>query len=154
MNRVKVVVVLVVVCITIAGLWLISKPQKTEGFGIFLIENDELVISEKEIVVYNGSSHEIKLTEEGTKRIEDLSPRLLLDGTRFVLRIKGEDIYQGWFWSPISSLPCSEVVIQTLVRDNTLQIEAGYPHSYFQGEDPRSNSQVFNYFASIAKLAD
>ena len=131
-----------------------ASPEKTGEFGIFLVENDELVISEREIIVYNGSSHEIILTEEGTKRIEDLSSSVPLDGTRFVLRIKGEDIYGGLFWSPISSLPCSEVVIQTLVRDNTIQIEAGYPHSDFQGEDPRGNSKVFNYFMSVEKLAD
>jgi len=154
MNWSKVVVILVVVCIIIAGLWLISNPQKIEGFGIFLMENDELVISEKEIVVYNGSSHEIILTEKGTKRIEDLSPRVPLDGTRFVLRIKGENIYGGWFWSPISSMACSEVVLQTIVTHNTIKIEAGYPHSAFQGEDPRNNPKIFNYFMSVGKLAD
>ena len=130
------------------------NPEKIGEFGIFLVENDELVISERDIIVSNGSSHEIIFTEEGTKRIEDLSSSVPLDGTRFVLRMKGEDIYGGWFWSPISSLPCSEVVIQTLVRDNTIQIEAGYPHSDFQAEDPRSNSKVFNYFMSVGKLAD
>ena len=131
-----------------------ASPEKTKEFAIFLAENDELVISEREIILYNGSSHEIMLTEQGTKKIKDLSSSVPLNGTRFVLRVKGEEIYWGWFWSPISSLPCSEVVIQTLVRDNTIQIAAGYPHSYFQGEDHRNSSKIFNYFISVGKLVD
>ena len=153
-NWAKVVVVLVVVCITAAGWWLISGPHQTEGFGIFLVDKNELVISDREIIVYNGSSHEIILTEKGTTKIENLSSRVSLDGIAFVLRIKGENIYGGMFWSPISSLPCSEVVIQTLVRNNSIQIAAGYPHSAFQGEDPRNNSTIFNYFKSVGKLAN
>jgi len=125
-----------------------------EGFGIYLLDHDELVISDGDIISYNGSSHEIRLTEAGAEKMEQLSMRVPLNGTRFVMKIKGEDVYDGWFWSPISSLPCSGIVIETLVRNNTIQIEAGYPPSYFQGEDPRSNPKVFSYFQSIGKLID
>jgi len=133
---------------------IIDKCLKTEGFGIFLKDNNELVISENEISFYNRSSHEIILTDEGTRMIENLSLSVPMDGIPFVLRVNGENLYWGWFWSPASSISCSEVVIQTLVRDNTIQIVTGYPESHFQGEDPRNNSKLLNYLISIGKMVD
>jgi len=132
----------------------IHTEPKTQGFGIFLKENDQLVISQNHIIVYNSSSYEIILTDEGTKRIENQSLSVPTDGTPIVLRINNNDIYHGWFWSPTSSLSSSEVIIQTLVIDKTIQIALGYPQSHFQGEDPRNNSTLLNYFKSIGKLAD
>ena len=156
MSRLKVYAALIVVCTAaVAGWWLMSYgPQAGEGFGIYLLDSDELILSDGDIITYDGGSHEITLSEGGIGKIEELSSRVPLNGTRFVLRIKGEDIYEGWFWSPISSLPCSGIVIETLVRNNTIKIEAGYPSSHFQGEDPRNNPRVFDYFMSVGKLAD
>jgi hypothetical protein len=132
----------------------IYTEPRTQGFGIFLKGNNQLVISQNQIIVYNSSSHEILLTDEGRKRIENQSLSVSTEGTPFVLRINNNDIYQGWFWSPTSSVSSSEVVIQTLVKNNTIQIVLGYPQSHFQGEDPRNNATVINYFESIGKLAD
>ncbi len=156
MSRLRVYVALIAICVVLAGWWLMQYSQfwMDEEFGIYLSDSGELVISDGDVISYNGSSHEIRLTEAGTQKIEELSMGVPLNGTRFVIRIKGEDVYDGWFWSPISSLPCSGIVIETLVRNNTIQIEAGYPSSYFQGEDPRSNPEVFSYFQSIGKLVD
>ena len=155
MSWFKALAVIIVGSIVISGCWLLLSPKTNGDFGIYLVGNDELIISEKEIIVYDGGLHEITLTEEGIKRIEDLIQILPFNGTRFVLRIRGEEMYRGWFFSPTSSLPCSEVVILTFIQDNTIQIDAGYPSpSNFQGEDPRSNSKVFDYFRSIGKLMD
>ena len=59
------------------------------------MDYDELVISDADIIAYNKSSHEVKLTEEGTEKIEELGLRVPLNGTHFVMRIKGEDVYDG-----------------------------------------------------------
>ena len=103
---------------------------------------------------YTKTSHEVKLTEEGAKKIEKLSLTVPLNVTKFMIKINGKEIYGGWFWSPISSIPCSGVVIETFVRNETIKIETGYPSSHFQGEDPRNNSAVFNYFQAVGKLVD
>jgi len=156
MNRPRIYVVLIAICVALASWWLMfySQVQMNEGFGIYLLDYDDLVISDGDIIYYNGSSHEIKLTEAGAQKIEKLSMRVPLNGTRFVMKIKGENIYDGWFWSPISSLPCSGIVIETLVRNDTIRIETGYPSSYFQGEDPRSNPKILYHFQSIGKLVE
>ena len=43
-----------------------------EIFGINLVENGEQVISDREIASYNRTSHEIRLTDEGVRKIEVL----------------------------------------------------------------------------------
>jgi len=156
MSRLRTCIALIAICVALAGWWLmLYRPfQMNEEFGIYLLDYDELVISDGDVVYYNGSSHEIKLTKAGAQKIEELGMGVPLNGTRFVMKIKGEDIYDGWFWSPISSLPCSGIVIETLVRNNTIRIETGYPSSYFQGEDPRSNPKILDYFQSTGKLVD
>lgn len=142
--------------ITIGGWWILHNVSliSTGGFGIYLLDTDEVVVSDEDIVSYKKSSHEIKLTEEGAKKIEKLSLKVPMNGTKFVIKINDRDIYRGWFWSPISSMPCSGVVIETFVRNNTIKIETGYPSSHFQGEDPRNDPEVLKYFQAFGKLID
>lgn len=123
-----------------------------EEFGIYLLESDELVISEQEIIYYNKTSHEIKLTDTGVEKIEDL--QVPVNGADFVIKVEGEEIYRGAFWSPISSLSYNGFVIETLVTDNSIKIVVGYPSSQFQGEDARENTKIFNYLEKVGKLTD
>jgi hypothetical protein len=110
------------------------------------------VISQEDIVWYNRTSHEIKLTELGVKKIEDL--QVSLRGSPFDVKINGETIYNGYFATPISSISLSpsDVVIETLVQSNIIKIQMGYPPSQFVGEDPRNNPKIFDYFQNIKKI--
>jgi len=58
----------------VAGSFILSTWMQVseESFGIYLAENGELVISDREIVSYNRTSHEIRLTDEGVRKIEVL----------------------------------------------------------------------------------
>ena len=145
-------VVLVIAGITcvIIGFVLSNQLQiSKERFGIYLSENDELVISDKDIVSYNKTSHEIKLNEEGIEKIKAL--KVHVSGSPFVIKLNGKEIYNGSFWTPISSKPYSGIVI--LIQDNTIKIETGYPSSeFFEGIDPRNNSEIFDYFQKVGKL--
>ena len=78
--------------------WFILRHQLqiSKGvFGIYLLENNELVISDEDVVWYNRTSHEIKLSTEGVRKIEAL--QVSLYGSPFVVRINGERIYNGTF---------------------------------------------------------
>ncbi len=123
-----------------------------ESFGIYLLESNELVISDEDIVWYNKTSHEIELTEGGVEKIEAL--HVSLYGSPFVVKINGEEIYNGSFVTPISSIPVppSEVVIETLVQDNIIKMQRGYPASQFGDQDSRNNPKIFGYFQKIGKL--
>ena len=145
------VVILTFIGISVAA-WFLLSHQFQGSFGIYLLKNNEIVISEEDIVWYNRTSHEIKLTELGVKKIEDL--QVSLHGSPFVMKINGETVYNGFFATPISSisLPPSDVVIETLVQNNIVKIQMGYPPSQFVGEDPRNNPKIFDYFQRINKI--
>ncbi len=123
-------------------------------FGIYLLENNDLVISDKNIISYNRTSHEIRLSEDGVEKITKMD----LYQKPFVIKLDGKEIYNGSFWSDFSSIPFSGVVIidilavQSGVTGN-IRIETGYPTSeFFEGADPRYNSEIFDYFHKVGKL--
>jgi hypothetical protein len=137
----------------IAAIGCFSLSHQSEGsFGIFLSENNSLVISDEDIVWYNKTSHEIKLTQAGATKIEELHVPVF--GSQFTVKIDGQEIYNGTFMTPISSLPPppSDVIIETLVQNYTIRIQIGYPSSQPTGTDPRINSKVFSHFQNINKI--
>jgi len=137
-----------IVVFAVTGYFLSSQPQRS--FGIYLLENNKLVISEEDIVWYNRTSHEVRLTELGVKKIKEL--QVLMHGSPFVIKINGENICNGSFVSPISSFLPPSVVIVTLVQDNTIKIQRGYPSSQLGAEDPRDNPKILEYFQKVKKL--
>jgi len=146
-----VVVVLTIIGIAVVG-WFLLSYQLQGRFGIYLLENNELVISDEDIVWYNRTSHEIKLTEVGVNKIQRL--HVSLYGNPFVVEINGEKICNGSFVTPISSIspPPSEIVIETLIQNNAVKIQKGYPPSQFGAEDPRNNPKILDYFQNNKKL--
>lgn len=126
------------------------KEEISEGrFGIYLLENDELVISDNDIIWYNKTSHEIKLTGEGIEKIAAL--RMSAHGEPFAVKLDNRVIYTGSFWTPFSSIPYSGVVILNFpIYNNVYEISAGY-HA-FVSIDPRNDNEVFDHFQKIGKL--
>jgi hypothetical protein len=127
------------------------------GLGIYLIDNGELVLSEKHIKVYYGDNHTIKLNEEGIKQWNsfidyEAIPKLktTLHSRDFVLKINGKEIYQGKFYSSVSSLSYSGIVIMDALitldgNNNTIRIEFGYPWTPSDvEEDPRDSPEVLD----------
>ena len=161
MNRI-IVLVLVVMLIGVAMIigWFIlgNQMQSQKGFGVYLSENNELVISDKDIMFYNWTSHNIRLNSEGVDRIKGMDFFEKLYHKSFVVMLNGKEMYNGSFWSDVDSMPYSGVAIIYLlaVHNNmtdTLRISPCYPSVQFcKGVDPRSNSEIFDYFQSIGKL--
>lgn len=135
-----------ILCVTLGCILSKRLQILKEGFGIYLLENDELVLSEEDIISYNETSHEIKLNEEGVKKIKTLN--VPISGIPFVIKINGKKMYNGAFWSPFSSKSYSGIVI--LIQDNSIKIETGYPSSeFFKGLDPRNNFEIIKYFQKL-----
>lgn len=153
-------IIAVVIIMIIFLLSMNTQSEISEGkFAIYLMENDESVISDVEIISYNKTSHEIKLTEVGFNKIEALE--ISVSGEPFIIKLNGKEMYNGSFWTSISSLGYSGVVIMTttwingefVYPENSIWIRKGYPSSeFFEGDDPRNNSEIFDYFQSIGKL--
>ncbi len=156
MNRSILLSIAVLIIISlIIGLWVILYPQSLstkQGFGIYLAENDKLIISDKEIISYNDLSYELELTDEGVDRIKALD--VPMSGKPFAAKLGEKTIYEGSFWVPWSSQSYSGIVINILsIQNNNIKLEQGYPSSsFFEGADLRDNSELSNHFRSLQKL--
>jgi hypothetical protein len=107
-------VILVVVVVVAAGTFHLMGQLEgsAESFGLYLLSNNELVLSDEEIVWYDTISYEIKLTDDGAKKITALD--VPVDGCPFVIKVDGKEIYDGSFWVSFSSLSYSGIVIDSL----------------------------------------
>ena len=138
-----------------------SHPGRTNaGFGIYLVENGEIVLSDEHIKYYNKNTHEIELNEKGIKRWESyipydtsLDPPIPKLGglykKDFAVKLNGKEIYRGKFWSMASSMSYPGVVILDVlgILDNKIKIDFGYPSPFSgKGKDPRGSPEIINYF--------
>ncbi len=138
----------------------LDGSQAKPGFGIYLEETGELVLSDEDIISYNKNTHEIRLTESGINKINSYSESERPSTSHglyqkpFVVKLNGEELYEGAFWSGVSSLAYSGIVItDVLVLKDSLKIEAGYTGpGAFEGPDPRNNPALFDYFQKNGKL--
>ncbi|MEM3404548.1 MAG: hypothetical protein QXJ17_08440 [Nitrososphaeria archaeon] len=161
MNRksmLALVAFIVVVTVIIGWFILGNQLQSSKGFCVYLSKGDELVISDKDIMFYNWTSHHIKLNGEGIERIKKIDFFEKLYHKSFVVMLNGKEMYKGSFWSDIDSTSYSGVVIIDVlaVQNNitdTLRIEPCYPSVQFcEGADHRNNPEILNYFQSIGKI--
>ena len=143
----------------------LSACDNEPGFGIYLVGSGELVLSDQHIEAYYWNSHTIELNGGGIEKWNSYMtdggmPKLqdTLYQNEFVLKVKGEEIYRGEFYSFASSGSYYGIVIlETLFKldesKNTIVIQYGYPrYPPDYGEDPRNNQKVFDYLESKGLL--
>lgn len=147
-KRTIISVVILLTGVIFVGLWFSSTSK--EKFGIYLQRNNELVIADEDIVWYNASDHRIKLTLKGAEKISSL--RVGVHGELFTIKIGKTEIYEGAFWTPISSVGYHGIIIEKpMDQTDTIQLQCGYPSSYGD-TDPRNDPRIVSYFQKIGKL--
>jgi hypothetical protein len=129
-----------------------------EGFGIYLADSGELVLSERDIRAFNRADNTFELNENGIKKWNSYLtyqtiPKLAdsLFSKDFILKIEGQEICRGKFWSSVSSESYSGVVILDALFEidsihNILRIESGYPGSYMGSLDATISSELIRFF--------
>ncbi|UCH42460.1 MAG: hypothetical protein JSW16_06505 [Dehalococcoidales bacterium] len=137
------------------------------GFGIYLVDSGELVLSEQHIKAYyrnvhlteaEEDTHAIELNEAGIAKWNSYMdyegiPKLqdTLYKRDFAVRIEGKEIYRGKFYSMVSSSTYDGVVIlDALIKlaedNNRIYISYGYPASlYASSEDPRNSPEIIDF---------
>ena len=160
-------IALVVVALGGASHTAFSDDQQTARFGLFLAGSDSLIFSGEHIASYDWSRHEIELNASGAKRWESMvvyndavTPRApVLDGLygkEFVVKVLGEEIYRGRFWSYASSTSYDGIVLLDVlcVQDCRLQLQVGYPSPPAGNDlDPRDDAKLLSYLKSEGLLA-
>jgi hypothetical protein len=131
-------------------------------FGIYLVKNNQLLISQDDIVSYNPETYTFKLTDEAVKRLylystfgADHTPKIgnRLYQQEFSIRLHDTVLLSGFFWSSLSSDSHDGLVLLDSMMSPTtkeLTISGGYP----SGKDipPAEQSDLVKYFKSIGKL--
>jgi hypothetical protein len=125
--------------------------QMKGEFCLYKLENNQLIISDVDIISYNKTSHEIRLTIEAVKKIEEIQTDLY---GQFVIKINGNEVYKGTFVPPYvsRSYDSTEIIIVPIIEDNIIRIQMGYPATEVSGEDPRNNVSLFEHFDKTNKL--
>jgi hypothetical protein len=143
-----------------------------EGFALYLTRDDippetmkalshvdiagQPLLSLKDLISYNAQTHELKLTEEAFARIAQLE--IPVRGRSFLVCIDKSPVYEGAFWTPVSSISFDGVTIWKPLGSKIPQIltlELGYPaSSFYGGADPRNDPRVLESLKTAGKLID
>jgi hypothetical protein len=146
------------------------SPNREEGFAIYLTEGDiapedissllgvkitdKPIIGAGDIVAYNMQTHEMKLTAEAFARLKAL--QVPVYGTSFIVCAGRQPVYQGAFWTPVSSISYNGVTIWKPYDVDTkpvIALSLGYPGaSFYSGEDPRNNARLMFVLERDGKL--
>ena len=117
---------------------------------------DSPVIFYDEIISYDTTTHIIQLAIERDslkKRIGEIN----VYGTPFLVTLDKIKMYGGWFWTPVSSIPCHWIVIEPdcvfdTLATNEIRIKCGYPtEEHFNGKNPRNNQEIFTRLVKDGK---
>ena len=149
--------------VLVAGLWIYTSymmQQSEAGFRLVFVENNDVLISDSDILSYNWTSQEIALSEGSSERLIQMGDSLYSFAAGFVIRIDGEEVYRGVFRSPImSAIPAPPKI--SIMFPNTVfpsstpddhAIRMFYPSFKPPNDQPEQNAKLADYFGRINKL--
>lgn len=130
-------------------------PPAAAAFAIYAGSEPrgEPVISAADIASYNQATHEITLTQAAAERIGKL--QVPTSGLPFVACVGSEPIYQGAFWTSVSSQSYDGLTIDvTQAASGSVRIQLAYPESpgRFKGEDRRADPKIMRALSQAGKL--
>ena len=136
-----------------------QEPPSEEGFRLIFLENNAFLISDSDLVSYNLTSQEIIITESASERLVDMGNEIY-SFTGFIIKINGEEVYQGIFRSAIMSAIPSSPKICILFPSMLLQsgienynaIRMFYPQFELPSDQPEANTKFSEYFRKVNKL--
>jgi hypothetical protein len=156
MRKLLWVSIALVVLVGLAGLWVFRGawlPSSEGGFRLVSLEDNSLLVSDPDIVSYNTTSQEITLTAQASQRLTQMGDELYKSVV--VIRINGEEIYQGLFRTAYMSAipPPSQITIlfpSDLTNDHALRLL--YPSFEPSSDLQEQYVKFIQYFEDANKL--
>ncbi len=125
-------------------------PQKDEEIDLQnLVLQEVPLFTGSDIVSYSGKNSGMKLAPSVCTKVETLPT-----GTRFVVVVGGERIFEGAFWKRISSVAYGgAVILQPLEADNCVfTLVLGYPtQKYYIGDNTELDVRVIRSLEASGK---
>jgi len=135
-------------------------PPSEAGFKIIYLENNDVLISDADILSYNWTSQEIAITDAASERLMGMGDSLY-SFTGFVIRIDGEEVYRGVFRSAFMSAipgpPRISILFPSMLfpsqTENRNAIRMFYPSFEPPSDQPEENAKLSEYFEEANKLS-
>lgn len=146
-----------------AGLWIYTiymMQQSEAGFRLVFLENNDVLISDSDVLSYNWTSQEITLSDGSSERLIQMGDSLYSFTAGFVIRIDGEEVYRGVFRSPIMSAipapPKISIMFPNVVFPSSTPDDHAmrmfYPSFQPPNDQPEQNAILAEYFGGANRL--
>ena len=154
----RIVPLLVAVSLLLSVLLPAACAKSDGGFGIYLADSGEIVLSLEQIKAYHSLDYSLELTPQGIEkwnsfRISATVPKLAqsLYQRDFMLKIDGNEVCRGKFYSLVSSASYNGVVILDSIikldnEYNAIKIDFGYAWPFPSSEESRITAELERFF--------
>lgn len=151
----------VIALIATLSVFRIYQPKPSQaGFTLVSLKDNTTLISNVDILSYNWTSQEITLTDAASQRLIQMEENLYSFTEGFVIKIDGQEIYQGVFRSPIMSAipepPRISIMFPSMLfpseKADNHKIRMFYPWFQPPKDQPEKNSKLSRYFEEVNKL--
>lgn len=134
------------------------NAKTSDKFALYLLDTNEQVFSEDDLISYDSSNSTFTLTKEGAEKMQAFQTSSYIDAglyqKSFVAKVGDEEIYTGKFWTNLSSMSESGIVITDVVfinsEYNTLTVSESYPSDL--SNEKINDERIINHFKEIGKL--
>jgi len=156
---------IVALFLSLAALFLLMSPaacaKSDGGFGVYLADSGETVLSLEHIKAYHSLDYSLELTPQGIERWNSFQtsttvPKLAqsLYNREFILKINGSEVCRGKFYSLVSSASYDGVVILDSIikldsEHNTIKLDFGYPPGYSFSTAPSDEERITSALESF-----
>jgi hypothetical protein len=131
-----------------------DKLTTKNGFVLFTaLDLRAPLLEQNDIISYNWSNHILRLTDDARKKFKEN----YLFKRKFIVCVDGIEVYQGTFWSSLSSEGCRGPIIQDFYIDRKLNedkiyISYNYPVPGSDKKDPRSDKRIYDALKKANKI--
>lgn len=155
------------ILILFTGCWPQSQTDNglknnADSFSVYLKDSNEEIFSEEDLLSYDPETHTFTFTPQGAEKMKSYQLTAQVDTglyqKSFKVRVGSEEVYEGKFWTALSSLSEPGIVMTDVMmvgpEQNTLTLSLGYPGEELSSQngslldDPR----IVDYFRSVNKL--
>jgi len=136
----------------------IACAKSDGGFGIYLADSGEMVLSLEQIKAYHSRDYSLELTARGIEKWNSFQTSTSTPNLRdslyqrnFIIKIDENEVCRGKFYSVASSTSYNGVVIlDSIVKldneYNTIKIDFGYAWPFPSLEESRLTAELERFF--------
>ena len=138
---------------------LVRQPSE-EGFRLVFLQDNELLISDADVLSYNWTSQEVAITVAASERLMAMGDDLYSFSGGFVISIDGEEVYRGIFrmavHSAIPESPKISIMFPSMLFPSNIEncgaVRMFYPFFEPPSNQPEANARLFQHFEASGKL--